>query len=147
MANDIELVKTKYGKIYVRKGDIISSEIKSGKYFEEERLSLLLKYISEGSNVIDVGANLGTYTLAFAQKKCTVHSFEPQKFIFNLLGKTIKENKLENVVLYNKAVGHKNIKTSMNLFEVGAPGKQVIYNPLESKNMGGLQIGLAFYDK
>jgi FkbM family methyltransferase len=142
LMGNIELVDSKYGKIYIVTSDIISSEIKKGNYFEEELILNLLPYITEGSNVLDIGANIGTYTLPFAKKNCTVHAFEPQKFVFKLLEKTVKENNLENVVLYNNAVGHKNMKTSMNLFEVGDITKPVVYSPMHTKNMGGLQIGL-----
>lgn len=62
-------------------------EFGSEKVFES-----LLK---PGMVVIDLGANLGVYTILALQKGCEVHSFEPTPRIFNLLEENIAVNGFE----------------------------------------------------
>ena len=63
--------------------------------------------IIPGSTIIDVGANIGAFSMYAARcgaKK--VYAFEPNKESFDVLSKNIKENNLENTVIpYNLAVG------------------------------------------
>ena len=139
----IELVNTKYGKMYVRTGDQISEEVKAGRYFEPELIEALKPYVKNNTTIIDVGANIGTFTLAlsyFSSNTCEIHAFEPQKFIFNsLLSKTVEINNLTNVKLYNAAVGQINKDINMALFE---PYSLRVYSHRASNNMGCLQIGI-----
>jgi FkbM family methyltransferase len=56
--------------------------------------------------ILDCGANIGISTLYFAinYPTSTIYAFEPDKSIFNILSKNIKDNKLTNVVAYNDAI-------------------------------------------
>lgn len=45
---------------------------------EERELPLAASWIRAGDVVVDVGANFGVYTHAFARRGATVHAFEPQ---------------------------------------------------------------------
>ena len=57
--------------------------------------------------VIDVGANIGYYTLLMAKSDAYFHSYEPELNNFKLLEKNVFENNLiSNVSLYNKAVSN-----------------------------------------
>jgi FkbM family methyltransferase len=71
-----------------------------------------------GSNVvIDLGANIGLYTLAIKNKNplCTVIAVEPNPLAYELLSKNIISNNLKKVQTMNCAVakkkGHLKIKT------------------------------------
>ena len=46
--------------------------------------------------VLDIGANLGIYSLYAARKQCEVYAFEPTPNIFNLLNENFKMNGFEN---------------------------------------------------
>lgn len=74
--------------------------------------------------IIDVGANEGFYTLAMKKNNpnLKVISIEPVPSTYEILKKNIKENKLENVILVNKAIG---LNRGKVLFEV-VPGVTVI---------------------
>ena len=64
-----------------------------------------LKYIRQ-NNIIDAGAFIGDSALVlskYTDKK--VHSFEAMENNYELFKKTIEYNKLENIVLENKALG------------------------------------------
>ena len=72
--------------------------------YETELVSTLVK---PGDTVIDVGANIGYYTLQFAQlvgPQGRVIAFEPDPINYQLLVKNITENGYKNVTAVNKAV-------------------------------------------
>ncbi len=74
------------------------------KKYEEYESELILRNINKNSVAVDVGANIGYYTLLLAKICKKVYAFEPDKNCFEILVKNIKENKLINVVAMNKAV-------------------------------------------
>lgn len=78
-----------------------------GEYSEIE-FSIMEKFIEEGDFVLDIGANIGAFTVPFAKKvgkKGKVLAFEPQKLIFKVLKKNLLANNLNNVHAYNNAIG------------------------------------------
>lgn len=78
-----------------------------GEWCEYEIL-LLRNYIRESDVVLDVGANIGTHTVAFAAmvgNAGRVHAFEPQPSLFHFLCGNIALNCLDNVRTHRKAVG------------------------------------------
>ena len=69
-----------------------------------------LPFLHPGDTVIDVGANIGFTTLLF--KKLVgdvgkVFAFEPNPVVFKYLQKNIELNKIDNVFLFNYAVGER----------------------------------------
>jgi len=65
----------------------------------------------EGKNVVDVGAKIGVYSLAFSKfvgSTGTVFSFEPTPDSFIVLKKNIDVNQLKNIVVEQKAITDKN---------------------------------------
>jgi FkbM family methyltransferase len=77
----------------------------------------LLDRVHDGSTVIDIGANVGIFTVkaACAAKDVRVYSYEPFPASFAALKENIRLNKLEkNVTAFNKAVAGK--KGELELF-------------------------------
>ena len=71
-------------------------------------LQLLRQFIKPGDTIIDVGANIGTHTVAFANMvgpAGTVHAYEPQRRLFTMLAGNVALNALEWVVCHQEAVG------------------------------------------
>jgi hypothetical protein len=69
-------------------------------------------------NIIDVGANFGYHTLLFSREvQGNVFAFEPQIQNFELLENNIKDNQINNVVLYNVACGDINEDINMPIIE------------------------------
>ncbi len=71
---------------------------------------LLKQYVQKGDRVIDLGANIGLYTLTLARlvgEEGKVYAFEPEPTNFALLTKNIEVNGYKNVVLERKAVSDK----------------------------------------
>jgi FkbM family methyltransferase len=78
----------------------------------------LFDLIQPDFNIIDVGANIGFYTLNFAKKasKGNVFSFEPFPYNYQLLKKNISLNSFQNIQTFPIALGEKTQKISMNNF-------------------------------
>ena len=84
----------------------VGQRIALRKYEEYESL-LIQRQINKNSVVVDVGANIGYYTLLLAKVCKKVYAFEPDKTCFEILQKNIEENNLDNVVAVNMAVSDK----------------------------------------
>lgn len=67
---------------------------------------------SESSNsfetVIDIGANIGTFSLLASRKSRRVYSFEPFPENYNYLMNNLKANRVNNVTPINKAISKTN---------------------------------------
>lgn len=97
------------GKFWYREDDkYIGQRIALGKY--EPYLTKMILRQAWDSIVVDVGANIGYYTVLLGKKAKKVYAFEPEKVNFEILEKNIKENKLENVKLFKMAAGSKKDK-------------------------------------
>lgn len=79
---------------------------------------LVKNEIKKGDVVLDIGANIGYYTLIFAKlvgEEGKVYAFEPDPNTFALLKKNIEVNKYQNVILEQKAVSNKTGKIKLYL--------------------------------
>ena len=75
---------------------------------EVEQIKLNVK---NGDVVIDIGANIGEYTLPLSklvQENGKVFAFEPHPGNFEILQKNITNNNIKNTILENKAVSNYN---------------------------------------
>jgi len=100
---------TRFGDMYVVKTDAVigRSLIEYGEWTQSE-IFVLSQLIRPGMVVVDVGANVGTHTLAMAGMvgpKGWVVALEPQPFIFRLLSANLVMNGCENVVTINAGAG------------------------------------------
>lgn len=101
MLPNCELVNCFGNQYLVFKGnDLISSALKDRGY-EVEVFALSHKLLEKCSDgvVLDIGANLGSFTvpLAKANPRFTFHSFEPQRVIYYQLCANVFINGLDNV--------------------------------------------------
>ncbi|MCK4266164.1 MAG: FkbM family methyltransferase, partial [Thermoplasmata archaeon] len=77
---------------------------------EKSTTNLFKKYVKTGDVVVDLGANIGYFTLLAANivgKEGSVYSFEPEPRNYSYLTKNIQINNYENVTALQKAVGEK----------------------------------------
>ncbi len=98
----------RYGIMTFFRNDIIISRClrEYGEWAQAE-IDFLDLLIKPGTTVLDVGAYIGTHTLAFARKvgdAGRVYSFEPHPLHFELLQLNIEQNGLSNVTLVNQGV-------------------------------------------
>jgi len=86
--------------------------------YEKFETEFFKKEIKHGDIILDIGANIGYYTLIFAKhvgKNGKVFAFEPDPTNFSLLKKNVEINGYKNVVLINKAVSDKTGKLRLFL--------------------------------
>lgn len=78
------------------------------------------KQIKEGDTVLDLGANVGYYTLIAAKlvgDNGRVYAFEPDPLNFSYLQKNIKLNGFDNCIMEQKAISDKNENSKFYLNE------------------------------
>jgi len=88
--------------------DLVQLAISRGERWEPGIMEICEKYISKGDTVVDIGANLGSYTVFFGQlvgPTGNVISFEPQRIIYQQLCGNVFLNDLRNVYAFQLAVG------------------------------------------
>ena len=88
---------------------VLSKKIREeGDYAAAEK-ELLAKLLKQGDTVVDAGANIGSHTLFFARavgRDGRVYSFEPQRFIFQILCGNVALNGFRNVWCVPAALGN-----------------------------------------
>ena len=78
---------------------------------EDEILRMVLPSLRSGDVFLDVGANVGVYTILSALivgEKGKVIAFEPETYYFGILERNIGANGLKNVAAFKVALGEKN---------------------------------------
>ena len=111
-----------------KKGPQYRQLVKHGIY-EKETTEYFLENVSRGDVVLDIGANIGYFTLLFASlvgKEGKVFSFEPEPSNFKILKKNVKTNDFQNVVFENVAVSDSMGTIELYLSEKAA-GQHRIY--------------------
>ena len=83
--------------------------------YEKHTLDLLLKKLDENSVFVDVGANIGGYAVRIGRYVKTVYAFEPSVRNFSRLKFNVTLNKLDNVLIFDKAVSDRNGATQFFL--------------------------------
>jgi FkbM family methyltransferase len=85
-------------------------DLLKGQGYEKGTTRVFAELVKEGMNVIDIGANIGYYTLLAARRvgpKGKVYAFEPEPQNFKLLIENIQLNGYKNVVAVQKAVSNR----------------------------------------
>ena len=77
------------------------------KEYEKKRMDQLFQYSKKNNSntFIDVGANIGFYSILFSDKFSRVYSFEPNERNFLVLNKNINKNQLTNIETFNFGLG------------------------------------------
>lgn len=99
--------------------------------YEPFETELVKKKIKSGNIVVDLGANIGYYTLIFSKlvgDSGLVLAFEPDPQNFSILKRNVEANKCSNIVLFQKAVFNKN-EILKNFLSDDNYGDHRIYNP------------------
>lgn len=106
----IVLINIQGFKMYVKTNDIgLSPDLINKGIFEEFETKTFKKLINPNTILIDIGANIGYYTLIASQiiENGKIYSFEPELNNYKLLVKNIKLNKLNSVFPFQKAISNK----------------------------------------
>ena len=134
------VVQSAFGPIIINVGDrFISRSILDGKFWDEENITLLTRVARlllrsrQRIRFYDVGANIGTHSLALAKllgAAVDIRAFEAQPAVFHMLCGTLALNNLHNVSAQMNAVSN----TDNEVIRVALPD----YNA--PNNFGGLEL-------
>ena len=93
------------GKFFTRKGTI---DFKFANYaYEWDVKQFVLDHYRDYTVFLDIGANIGIYSIMMAQKGLFCHAFEPMPDNYQAMLKNIGLNDLDNVIrTYNIALGN-----------------------------------------
>src|SRR5262245_6158372 len=84
----------------------------------------LLSFISVGDCVLDIGANIGHFTVELANRvgpRGQVHAFEASPFVIPFLAKNIQRNDIEHVTIHNFAASDAEGSISFNAPDGASP--------------------------
>lgn len=87
--------------------------------YDYDEMNFLLRYLRSEDSFLDIGANIGIYTLLAASviSSGTIHSFEVLTKNYQRLRENIKLNNFEQVEVYNIAVSEKKGNIFLHLAE------------------------------
>ena len=104
-----EFVYVQGNKIFLDEKDCLQLSV--NEIIEPVETKLFNDIIKNGEVLVDVGANIGYFTLLMAKltgPKGKIFSFEPENNNFELLNKNVKCNNYQNIVLEKKGVSDHN---------------------------------------
>ena len=84
-------------------------DLLKGEGYEKGTTRIFTALVKEGMNIVDIGANVGYYTLLAARRvgpHGKVYAFEPEPRNFRLLMENLRLNGYENVVAIQRAVSN-----------------------------------------
>lgn len=120
----------RYGRFLVPPTDIYVGQalVQYGEYSQIE-VELLLQFLPPGSRAVVVGANLGATVIPIARHAGEVVTFEPQRWVYQLLCANLALNDLLNVRAYWAACGahHSQIPVA-------------VMDPSQRNNFGGYDL-------
>ncbi len=126
MENFVGTVDAKHGKFnFCHFDEYIGLSMREYGEYSEIEYSVIEKFINKDDFVFDIGSNIGCFSIPLAKKvgsKGKIFSFEPQKFIFDLLSKNILDNKINNIDAYDIAIGENNTSFCLEDFDYSQVG-------------------------
>lgn len=120
--NDTHTCTNLFGqRVTVFRNDYVGRKIATRGLYEKENLELLLRLLRSLSKpvVLDIGANIGNHTLAFATVASHVHAFEPIPFIQEVLQQNVEQNGLANITVHRLALSDKDDTATIHLDKTG----------------------------
>ena len=98
--------------VFLPKDKFVGQSIKLYGEYGEGMIDIFRCFVTEGDHILDVGANIGAFTVPLAQfvgqSAGRVYAFEWQRPVFQMLNANVMINNLANVVTYHTAVGDTN---------------------------------------
>jgi len=117
---------------------VVAVRLRETGWFEPFETRLVERLVSAGDTVVDIGANIGYYTLQFARlvgPAGRVYAFEPDPRNFELLQENVWQNGYRNVTLVRAAVADRSGAARLFINPTnrgdhriydGAPGRRTI---------------------
>lgn len=91
------------GKMYLRDETDLWGFLQNNEY-EPQETELVKKIVKPDMVCLDIGANIGYYSILMGKLGAEVYAYEPEPTNFELLQKNVKENNLDRVNCKNYAL-------------------------------------------
>jgi FkbM family methyltransferase len=105
---DLRVIRTKYGfKMKVDPSDWLGRHVYVTGDYEPATSNLIWRLLAQGDTFVDVGANIGFFTLLAAKRvgpAGRVVSFEPIPYVREHLAKNIEINRFRNCTVFSEAL-------------------------------------------
>jgi FkbM family methyltransferase len=127
-------------RMYLDKLDSLRLSLHKGYEAGETRLTMDM--VKPNHVVLDLGANIGYYTLIFSKlvgPGGRVYAFEPDPTNFELLGRNVRTNKYENATLVQKAVSDTTGSVKLYLSELSS-GDHRIYDSHDGRSASEVEV-------
>lgn len=124
--------KLKYNNFifFMFDNDWVGGSILGGQIWEPHITEFLRQNMTQESVFVDVGSNYGWHSILSSNLCKKIYSYEPQKLIYEQQINSIKINNINNIELFNYAIGNANEYKNMAIID---------YN--SNIHMGDLNIG------
>lgn len=138
---------TRHGMFYTCHNDIVFIDnLSHGRVFEEDIIITTIVPILRHNKpkvILDIGGHIGSHTVLYSKyiPNVKIHTFEPQKVLYDILNMNIQANQLSNVATYNVAVGHQEGSCTMSSMLYDGYNVAVDYDTEQFLNYGGISLG------
>ncbi|MFC1850233.1 FkbM family methyltransferase [candidate division CSSED10-310 bacterium] len=126
-------------KARVWPGDVLGESLYVRGYFEQQETKFVKQILKPGMVFIDVGANMGYYSLLAAKlvgQAGQVHSFEPNPRMFQELTYNVELNGFSNISLNSQALADKPGQARLSRYDKG----EEVYCSLSNSSYPGAEI-------
>ena len=130
----MNFAETQYGKFYYLPNDDIGQRIARGE-FHDRHFKPWMDNLGAGDTLIDVGANIGFFSIYAAKRGAQVWAFEPNILVYELLKKNVVANGCDGVGYTNIALYDSETKLTINPEWNGGQ-----HMTAETSNSGGLSL-------
>lgn len=93
----MKFAETAFGRFHYFDNCDIGRRIAGGEFFDEH-LRPYMEALGEGDVLVDVGANIGFFTVLAGLRGARVEAFEASQEVAKVLEMNVRENRLENLV-------------------------------------------------
>lgn len=117
--------------------------------FEDNELEFFKRYLRTGDAFIDIGANIGLFTILSAKlvgENGSVFSFEPVNATYNRLIENIELNHLQNVKSYQLALSNNDGSFEMMVSKEGYDAWNSMGKPIAGGSFGKEKINTEKFD-
>lgn len=139
--------RAKYGPMHTFGIDnCVGESVRRYGEWADAEIALLLSFVDGKSVFVDIGANIGTHTVALAKKAHFVLAFEPQLRVFQVLCANVVANQLPNVMTRNAAIGGTCGTTKITALDFNAHGNNLGAAKIETDDGVGIPASMVTLD-
>jgi FkbM family methyltransferase len=125
--------------------DYVKQDFEKTGVWEPRTTEYIKKNLKIGDIFLDVGANVGYFTMLAAECGAEVLAFEPSKLNREFLSKNIKDNKFQtHTTVFNSALSNKN-ERQVELFQGNTPGENSLKKNYHNGS-GSEKVDIVRYD-